>query len=397
VFTNKIAGVLHSICNAYGGNANKNIGDAFLMSWIINENPKDDLDILSIDSEFSFCDETKASKGDPTLADRALLSVVKIYMALQHDKYFLDTLSEKAQRSLVEKLEDRPGPVVQLGCGLHYGTAVQGAIGSPRKIDPTYISKDVDFSETLESSTKKYGVKVLVSGAFHGLLLPSSRRRCRKIDRVMVYKEDGKEAKEEIIDLYTYDMDIDNLFFKPEDEVAHKLVGESYGVIGRTFSTAASTDTFDTTMRYRGTKKPVSDLPYSENYIKKRSFGQKGSWDNLSARNLMVNSDPAVPSPDNLHPPQHSLILPTGSVPFRNSDWLSSDMMKLRSKYIDGDVFREYNKGLNYFYDGSWTDAEPYFRSLATKYDDGPSKYFLRRIEECGGVPPANFLPYNTE
>jgi len=229
VFTNKIAGVLHSICNAYGGNANKNIGDAFLMSWIINENPIDDLDILSIDSEFSFCDETKASKGDPTLADRALLSVVKIYMALQHDKYFLDTLSEKAQRSLVEKLEDRPGPVVQLGCGLHYGTAVQGAIGSPRKIDPTYISKDVDFSETLESSTKKYGVN-----AFHGLLLPSSRRRCRKIDRVMVYKEDGKEAKEEIIDLYTYDMDIDNLFFKPEDEVAHESVGESYDVMRRT-------------------------------------------------------------------------------------------------------------------------------------------------------------------
>ena len=28
VFTNKIAGVVHRICHSYGGNANKNIGDA---------------------------------------------------------------------------------------------------------------------------------------------------------------------------------------------------------------------------------------------------------------------------------------------------------------------------------------------------------------------------------
>ena len=33
LFTNRVAAVVHSICSAYGGDANKNIGDAFLFCW----------------------------------------------------------------------------------------------------------------------------------------------------------------------------------------------------------------------------------------------------------------------------------------------------------------------------------------------------------------------------
>jgi hypothetical protein len=43
------------------------------------------------------------------------------------------------------------------GFGLHAGKAVQGAIGSPRKLDATYISESVERAEFLESSTKTYG------------------------------------------------------------------------------------------------------------------------------------------------------------------------------------------------------------------------------------------------
>jgi len=48
-----------------------------------------------------------------------------------------------------------------MDCGLHAGKAMQGVIGSKRKLDTTYISETV---EHLESSTKKYGVKILMSG-----------------------------------------------------------------------------------------------------------------------------------------------------------------------------------------------------------------------------------------
>lgn len=37
VFTNRIAAVVHSFCHSYGGSANKNIGDAFLCSWLLDD------------------------------------------------------------------------------------------------------------------------------------------------------------------------------------------------------------------------------------------------------------------------------------------------------------------------------------------------------------------------
>jgi class 3 adenylate cyclase len=73
-----------------------------------------------------------------------------------------------------------------MGFGLYAGKAVQGAIGSQRKIDATYVSEAVDRAEFLESSTKKYGLKMLMSGNFHQLLHPNTRRRCRKVDQILL-------------------------------------------------------------------------------------------------------------------------------------------------------------------------------------------------------------------
>lgn len=110
VFTNKIAAVVHSICTAYGGSANKNIGDAFLLSWLLTEETttkKSRGNTKRINSVFD-----KIKRG--TQADKALLSVVKINLALYHDNYFLEGMSEKAKNRLLAKLANRPGPVVQV-------------------------------------------------------------------------------------------------------------------------------------------------------------------------------------------------------------------------------------------------------------------------------------------
>lgn len=50
-------------------------------------------------------------------------------------------MNETARNRLLTKLSSRKGPVVQMGFGLHAGKAVQGAIGSQRKLDATYISE----------------------------------------------------------------------------------------------------------------------------------------------------------------------------------------------------------------------------------------------------------------
>jgi len=111
VFTNKIAAVVHSICNAYGGSANKNIGDAFLLSWRLNDETK----VIKTRKKSGMRNYSiieKIKRG--TQADKALLSVVKINLALHHDNYFLEGMSEKAKIRLLSKLAKRPGPVVQV-------------------------------------------------------------------------------------------------------------------------------------------------------------------------------------------------------------------------------------------------------------------------------------------
>ncbi|RYY84823.1 hypothetical protein EON63_08505 [archaeon] len=47
-----------------------------------------------------------------------------------------------------------PEYAVRIGSGLHVGWAIEGAIGSNRKIDASYLSPHVNASEFLESSTK---------------------------------------------------------------------------------------------------------------------------------------------------------------------------------------------------------------------------------------------------
>jgi class 3 adenylate cyclase len=92
--------------------------------------------------------------------------VVRICSALQYNEFYV-SLSDTARNALLTKIKNRPGPVVQMAFGLHAGKAVQGAIGSQWKINATYVPEAVEQAEFLESSTKQYGVKMLMSDAFH--------------------------------------------------------------------------------------------------------------------------------------------------------------------------------------------------------------------------------------
>lgn len=94
---------------------------------------------------------------------------------------------------------------------MYVGRAVQGAIGSQRKIDPTYVSEAVERAEFLESSTKKYGVKLLMSESFHRLLHTGNRRRCRKVDQIVMREDDEGDEDDltlngEILELFTFDV-----------------------------------------------------------------------------------------------------------------------------------------------------------------------------------------------
>ena len=71
-----------------------------------------------------------------------------------------------------KRIRERVGgePKVKMGYGLHYGWAIEGAIGSHFKVDASYLSPNVNMAARLEAATKQYGVAMLLSGEFYELL-----------------------------------------------------------------------------------------------------------------------------------------------------------------------------------------------------------------------------------
>jgi hypothetical protein len=123
VFTNKIAAVVHSICNSYGGTANKNIGDAFLVSWLLDDESTDGDEeekqeeqdaFATYTSQEFFSSDSEHFRALNHQADKALLAVVKISIALHYDDFFVETMNEEARNRLLTKLSKRKGPIVQM-------------------------------------------------------------------------------------------------------------------------------------------------------------------------------------------------------------------------------------------------------------------------------------------
>lgn len=91
---------------------------------------------------------------------------------------------------------------IDMGFGLHAGWAIEGAIGSPHKVDASYLSPNVNMSARLEAATKQFGVKLLFSGVFHSLLQPDIQEMCRLLDRVTV------KGSLVPMDIYTFDIQV---------------------------------------------------------------------------------------------------------------------------------------------------------------------------------------------
>lgn len=50
--------------------------------------------------------------------------------------------------------ERMPGYSVKMGFGLHWGWAIEGAIGSEYKVDASYLSPNVNMASRMEAATK---------------------------------------------------------------------------------------------------------------------------------------------------------------------------------------------------------------------------------------------------
>lgn len=372
VFTNRIAAVVHSFCHSYGGSANKNVGDAFLLSWLLDE---DDSEALGDDYDIHGRHKDEPFSAKNSQADKALWTVVKICISLHYDEFYLSNMSQNAREALLSSLSGRPGPVVQMGFGLHAGRAVQGAIGSQRKIDATYVSEAVELAEFLESSTKKYGLQMLMSSSFHRLLHPNSRRRCRKVDQLLKKNDDDEDEEyrdDDIMEIFTFDMDVAALFQGNNNQATAAVVS------GRSDS-GNETDAESTGESQRMSRK-----------VSRRHSRR------LSARAIDLAEDERTEVVEDgegeIAPGE--LVLPTGPSVYNPNDWTSEDIRKIRAPYTDGLFFQTFNSGLQAFYKKDWETARANFSAILERFEDGPSKYFLDIIVKNDNVPPRDFRRY---
>jgi len=85
--------------------------------------------------------------------------------------------------------------------GLHFGWAIEGAVGSEFKIDASYLSPNVSIAESLEHATKLYDVNFIASEAVVHLLSKEMAGQCRLIDKVII------EGSKVPLELHVIDLD----------------------------------------------------------------------------------------------------------------------------------------------------------------------------------------------
>merc|ERR1712224_971438 len=113
----------------------------------------------------------------------ALTAIVQSAEFVNYDSELLALL--KGNQTLQARL---PGFRVKIGFGLHAGWAIEGAIGSARKVDCSYLGPQQDMAERLETATKIYGTGLLVTHQFYDLLSESRKRLMRTVDCVLCEK-----------------------------------------------------------------------------------------------------------------------------------------------------------------------------------------------------------------
>jgi len=412
VFTNKIAAVVHSICNSFGGSANKNIGDAFLVSWRLQEERRSAINSnhdLGMDNSLNRSSRCLLSRRHE--ADKALLAVVRISIGLHNDAYFLEGMSSTAKDRLLAKYGDRKGPVVQMGFGLHAGKAVQGAIGSQRKLDATYISEAVEQSELLESSTKKYGCSVLMSDSFHCLLSVRVQRMCRKIDQVIIETDedeghDDYSEEQETMEFFTFDMDVDALKRDKSRRNSKFMHSDGIGEDGDDLIGPGNL-----TKRNLKRRASMSSLaqPFAPRNDKSNAGttypgGNKSPFGHRASRVLggITDGDPitgVTPDAGNDAKKKPMLDLPTTTARYDISLWSNEDMKLIRRRYSQYSFSQEFSDALGSYINRDWKNASIMFKRVLEQtqhdgYDDGPSQYFLGIINKNNGVPPRGFNGY---
>ena len=204
VFVNDIADIVHQCAFEYGGSANKNIGDAFLLVW-------------KFDNKFTYVskknNELKVYNCEQVnqICDMALISILKMFAGIEKSKEI------KKFKNIEQVIEKFGYNSIKIGFGIHLGWSIEGAIGSNFKIDASYLSPNCNMANTCEEKTKEYGVDLIMTDKFVENLSNEAQKKTRILD--ICYDED------EPIGFYTMDFDTNEISSDEEDDLDTEFEG----------------------------------------------------------------------------------------------------------------------------------------------------------------------------
>jgi len=203
-FINTIGNIIQSCVHRWSGVANRNIGDSFVVLWKVPE-----LDSSKRTGTAAADAVSKVSE----IADRSLMAFVKILAELRRSEDIEWYNSHKTLRHQIDRWR------VRIGMAIHVGWAIEGPVGSDFKIDASYLSPTVALCELLESSTKVYGLPLIISESQYKILSLRAKERMRKIDVV--------KTMERVLGLYVFNVNfespIDDMRNRHEGQAAHEL------------------------------------------------------------------------------------------------------------------------------------------------------------------------------
>lgn len=190
VYVNRLGELCHGVTVGYYGMANKNVGDAFLLSWKLCDGDLEgfshfDEESLSVDTLYNPC-PPHAGHGEvdrvisaTEMADSALVATIKIC----NDLALANVDGNLVEFITRENVIKRFGKdfTIRMGYGVHVGWCIEGAIGSLHKIDCTYLSPHVELSDRLEAGSKIFKTPINLSHWFVRLLSPAARKFLRMV------------------------------------------------------------------------------------------------------------------------------------------------------------------------------------------------------------------------
>ena len=313
--------------------------------------------------------------GTDDLADKALVGYLKIIVEINRRKEILDYRKDSR---LTENNHIKFK--VSMGFGLHAGWAIEGAVGSVQKVDATYLSPHVNMAARLESSSRQYGVPLLLSQSFYDLMSPDIQHYLRKLDVVTV------KGSEVPIGIYTYDSLMNQQF-------ATVVIPKRKTEMSTHFGTHTPEDTGNSNPKKKHGSVSVED---SNNHNNR-------GMSPIPSQHENTNGDDHA-RPGTAHKKLQQPMMPPNNPIFMNADSdaadvfeQDTDLLMLRS-HVTEEFTRDFNEAIGFYLAGDWKNAQPifekcnmYMSSVPGMTGDGPSQTLLRYMDSFNFVAPPSW------